>query len=77
MTNPEEIRDLRRKDRPLTQTEIQARSNKKRQVKFVGTSLSLIYEDERIIYERWSTLKCKKSAFMEAMADYFEKLDNK
>ena len=68
-------KDLRRKDKPMTQSEIQARYNKKHQVKSVGTVLSLVNDDERALYERWSTLPKKKEAFIKAMNDYFDTLD--
>ena len=68
-------KDLRRKDKPMTQSEIQARYNKKRQIKSVGTDLALVNDDERALYERWSTLPKKKEAFIKAMNDYFDTLD--
>lgn len=68
-------KDLRRKDKPMTQSEIQARYNKKHQVKSVGTILSLVNDDERALYERWSALPKKKEAFIKAMNDYFDTLD--
>lgn len=70
-----EHKDLRRKDKPMTHAEIQARSNKKRQVKSAGTVLALVNDDERELYERWQSLPNKKIAFMEAMTAYFETLD--
>lgn len=70
-----EYKDLRRKDKPMTQAEIQARYNKKHQVKSVGTVLALVNDDERELYERWSATLNKKQAFMEAMRDYFAKID--
>ena len=68
-------KDLRRKDKPMTQSEIQARYNKKHQVKSVGTILALVNDDERALYERWSALPKKKEAFIKAMNDYFDTLD--
>lgn len=70
-----EHKDLRRKENKMTQYEIQARSNKKRQVKNVGTILALINDEERELYERWQSLPNKKVAFMEAMKMYFKTLD--
>lgn len=74
MTN--EYKDLRRKERPMTQSEIQARSNKKRQVKPIGLALTLADERERKLYERWCQLPNKKAAFVEAMEAYFSTIDN-
>lgn len=68
-------KDLRRKENKLTQSEIQARYNKKHQVKSVGTVLALVNDDERALYERWSALPKKKEAFIKAMNDYFDTLD--
>lgn len=70
-----EHKDLRRKEKPMTQAEIQARYNKKHQVKSVGTVLALVNDDERALYERWSALPNKKEAFIKAMSDYFDSLD--
>lgn len=70
-----EFKDLRYKDNPMSRAEIQERSNKKRQVRTVGTALALINDEERELYERWQSLPNKKIAFMEAMNMYFEALD--
>lgn len=69
------FKDLRYKDNPMTRSEIQKRSDKKRQVRTVGTALALINDDERELYERWQSLPNKKIAFMKAMTMYFEALD--
>lgn len=68
-------KDLRRKENPMTHAEIQARYNKKHQVKSVGTVLALVNDDERVLYERWQALPNKKEAFIKAMSDYFDTLD--
>lgn len=70
-----EIKDLRRKENKMTQSEIQARYNKKHRVKSVGTVLALVNDDERQLYERWCALPNKKAAFITAMTAYFETLD--
>lgn len=67
--------DLRRKEQRAAHARVQARSNKKRQVKTVGTVLALIYEDERALYERWIATENKKEAFMQAMNAYYAALD--
>lgn len=68
-------KDLRRKENKMTQSQIQARYNKKHQVKSVGTVLALVNHDERELYERWGALPNKKEAFIKAITAYLDTLD--